>query len=741
MTDRPARKPSPDLQNQKSLENNLKKTLAEGPMAIPRQVNLILGLSQLKGAKPNTTPSPERPLTISQARIAALTALVGVMNDTQDQQLLHKVSQIKDDHVRLPLVVQLALQLDPEDYQAVMRDAWQQTLQMTDMVARSRTLLTLAPLMALKDDEPAAPSILLEVVALAQSIGNTEARIRSLVALAPHLPRMMGVRLMHRALNDIEQISNDTVRANAISPMTTYLPEELEDQAVRCAMSIESPGDRAQTLTALARTFSHQFHPNLRMAALEAIAAIPVEDDRATALMAFVPYLDYVVEEGEFPELLQAALRIAISLTRRHLRARALVALAPHLTPDLQGEALAAVHGLENATERAALLAQLAPLLPMDMLVASMAVAHTMNEQDARVHALTVIARHLPDDMREQTILDALGAASSLRRPYEKATALIALIDILPDKLRRRTLQQILEAASSIDNENSRSRALAMLGPMLSTDLIDAALDTIYAIQEPQLRLNALIGLLPQLNADHRTQVLRHLLQCSLEMTYEYKRARALVTIAPYLTRDLLHEAIDIANTLSEPFDRASAYIAVAQNLPPIERPRIIDEAWSLIKEIDDGYDRASALSAIAAYLPGRMRGELSQAASMAIGSIMDEYDQASAITILAPLLVVEQSVQSSELPSAYNAISQAVLSTLDVPQQGMRVELLEEAIGLWESLDKERSYDLWRKVAWRMSSLPLADVLLCLGTLTPVIQSLGGDDSLKEIAKILGVR
>ncbi len=39
------------------------------------------------------------------------------------------------------------------------------------------------------------------------------------------------------------------------------------------------------------------------------------------------------------------------------------------------------------------------------------------------------------------------------------------------------------------------------------------------------------------------------------------------------------------------------------------------------------------------------------------------------------------------------------------------------------------------------MSSLPLADVLLCLGTLTPVIQSLGGDESLKEIAKILGVR
>lgn len=710
-------------------------------MAIPRQVNLILGLSQLKGAKPNTIPSPERPMTISQARIAALTALVGVMNDTQDQQLLHKVNQIKDDRVRLPLVVQLALQLDPKDYQAVMRDAWQQTLQMTDMVARSRTLLTLAPLMALKDDEPAAPSILLEVVALAQSIGNTEARIRSLVALAPHLPRMMGVRLMHRALNDIEQISNDTIRANAISPMTTYLPEELEEQAVRCAMNIQSAGDRAQTLTALARTFSHQFHPTLRMAALDAIAAITVEDDRATALMAFVPYLDYVVEEGEFPELLQASLRIAVSLTRRYLRARVMVALAPHLTPDLQGEALAAVHGLENETERAALLAQLAPLLPMDMLVASMAVAHTMTEQDARVHALTVIARHLPDHMREQTILDALGAASTLRRPFEKATALIALLDILPDKLRRRTLEQILEAANSIDNENSRSRALAMLGGILTPDLVDAALDAIYAIQEPQLRLNALIGLLPQLTADHRIQVLRHLMQCSLEMAYEYKRARALVTIAPYLTRDLLLEALDIANTLSEPFDRASAYIAVAQNLPPNERPEIIDEAWSLIKDIDDGYDRASALSAIAAYLPARMRGELSQAAGMAIGSIMDEYDQASAITILAPLLVVEQSVQSSELPSAYNAISQAVLSTLDVSQQGMRVELLEESISLWDSLDKERCYDLWRKVAWRMSSLPLADVLLCLGTLTPVIQSLGGDESLKEIAKILGVR
>src|SRR5690606_6406475 len=101
-------------------------------------------------------------------------------------------------------------------------------------------------------------------------------------------------------------------------------------------------------------------------------------------LIAFAPHLEYVTDTEHFPHLLEQALGIAISIKRRHLRARVLVALAPHLTLDLQGEALAAVHSLSSERDRAMLLAQLAPTLPPNMLVASLAVAHSMEEPDAR---------------------------------------------------------------------------------------------------------------------------------------------------------------------------------------------------------------------------------------------------------------------------------------------------------------------------------------------------------------------
>jgi hypothetical protein len=737
-----ARKKATTPLNRAEIEQSLNKVLAAGPIAIEQQVRYLLAYSQKMAAQSVTTPYPEKPLTVAQARVAALTEIADVLNDAQIKTLLRDARQIADLEVRLQMLTRLALRNAPQQYRTVIREMWNQVRTLKDPVVRARLIFRLAPHLTLMDDEPSASVNLLQVVSLAQSIDNGEARVRSLIALAPYLPQIVAARVLNRALDEIDQMTNDATQRNAIASLSDPLPDEIQARALRSAQAIESPGERARALTALAPRLPIELQPRLRADALEAINTIRSEEDRSEALIAFAPHLEYASGQDHFPALLERALGIAIAMSRRHLRAKALVALAPHLTLDLQGEALAAVHNLSNERERAALLANLAPNLPPEMLVASLAVAHTMREQDARAHALTILAHHVPERAQGQTLLDALAAAVNLPHHYERVRALVDLLDVLPQQLREQAYTNALETTRLIENENARARALSLLGQHLPPTLLQRALDAAYELEDAQQRLNALSGLVPHLVDNMRDDALKHLLECAQVMPFEYKKTRALVSIAPLLTPDLLKAALETAETLQDPYDRVSAYIALAQNLAPDQRPTLLTKAWELMKNIDDGYDRSSALAAIAPFLPPSAHPALAKEAAMVIGGIMDEYDQASAISILAGLLAEGEIRPSAPAPDYYLAIKEGLETTLQVSQQGVRKELLQEGVVLWAELhDPDQSYQLWREMIHKLKFLPLADVLVCLGTLTPVIRALAGDEGLQSIAQILGVR
>ncbi|MDX1993293.1 MAG: hypothetical protein SF029_12950 [bacterium] len=736
----PARTPTGQL-GRAQLEAALRKALDGGVNELTRQVRYSLALSQLIDAPPNSQLPAEKITPVPQARIKTLAALADVLDRKQINAVIKEITQLQDEVARLELLVDLALHIPPDMYQDMVRDILAQARSLRNPAARARILFKLNPLLTLMTDEPVTPSDMLAVVALAQSIGNTESRVRSLVALSSHLPQTMSIRLLSRVLDDVDETNNDTLRSNTISAMAGHLPPEIEERALHSSTSIHSPNERARALTALARTISEPHQARLHTAAVEAISQIINEDDRANALVLLAPHLEYSAEENGFPALLEAALAIAISLTRRHLRARALVALAPHLMLDLQGEALAAVHSLSSERDRAALLAELAPTLPPEMLVASLAVAHTMREHDARVHALTVLAHHVPQNAQNQTILDALAAAANLPHHYERVMALVALLDVLPPLLKEQALTNALESTRLIDNENARSRALSLLGHELPPQLLTRGLELAYQINDPQQRLNAVLGMVPYLSGEPRFDALLHLLDCVEQMPFAYKQARALVSVAPHLPPELMPNALKLADQLDDPFDRSNAYIALVQNLPPKERPPLIAKTWALLKRIDDGYDRASALVAIAPFLPSAAAHELAQSASTVIGAIMDEYDQASAITILAPLLTWNDSSGQTSLPEPSTILREAFFAALDVPHQQTRLDLLEAGLPLWEDLEDEPRYQLWRDFAPRMAALPLADVLLCLGVMVRLLRTMGGEVRLKEIAQILGAR
>ncbi len=725
----------------KPLEVALKKALESGSTGLEQQIRYILAMCQMNAAESQTQPVIERPLTAREARLYTLVELANELSDSQIQSLVKEMRQLSDDAVRLTLLTQLALHMKPGYYRALVREILEGARTLADPVPRARILLELAPLLTLVNDEPATDTTLLDILRMAQSIRNTEGRIRSLIAVAPHLPQTLMNRIYQRAFSEIETLNNDASRSNVIIALADGVPAEFYERVLELTHSIESPTERARTMTTLARHMPIEHQPHLRAEALTAIGLIPNEDQRAETLIGFVPNLEFASGNEQYPALLEKALGITIDLTRKHIRVKVLVTLAPHLTPDLQGEALAAVHSLDSERERATLLAQLAPMLPPDMLIASLAVAHSMKEQDSRVHALTVLAHYVPEHARSQTLLDALAAASNLPNHYERVRALVSLIDILPAHLQEQAFANALETTRLIENENAKSRALALLGTHLPGTYLERALDLANQLTDPQQRLSALTGIVPRLPDSARADALKTLLETAIGIPFEYKRARALVSIAPLLTPELLKQIMIQADALDDPYDRVTVYIALSQNMPPQKRPPILTKAWKQMKFIDDGYDRASALAAIAPFLPQKASKDLAKEATATIDTILDAYDKASAISILAPMLADSENEAFAALPDHNEAVEEAIEAIMTIPHQTVRVELLAQAAHLWQSADDGgRSERLWRKLGGQLATLPLADALRCLGALMPLLRSIAGDKSVKDVARILGV-
>ncbi len=720
-------------------ERALLAALAAGPAQIDEQIRCVLALSAAVTPGPAVDAVHHEP-DPDTARLSALVNLADYLDQEQRLAVYKAIQALDDLEAQMIHEVRLALWLPPHHFQTIIRHAWTDVDRLETPEARARVLLGLTPLLTLAQDEPAVAPGLLEIVAFAQAIGQSEAQIRSLTALVPYLPHSMRIRVLYRILDEIDRLTSSAQRAAALTALANHLIPEIEARALRSAEAIADPAERARAFTALARYLPIALQTNLREDALTSISTITNMEERANALIAFAPHLEYVTNTDNFPRLLEHALAIAISIRRRHLRARVLVALAPHLTLDLQGEALAAVHSLSNERSRAMLLSQLAPALPSDMLIASLAVANSMNEQDARVHALTTLAHYVPESARGRTIQDALDTALSLTSRFERVSALVNLADELPPALKDHALTSALNAAHMIENENAAARALSMLAPVLPMRMLPRALEMAQSLQNAEQRLTAVNSLAQVMDESERHALADDLFSALRELPYEYKRARAMAEISPLLPDEAIADALNLAQSLEDPVDRATALIALIPRLDLDQRRRIMGRCWQLITEVENGYDAASALVLLSPYLPLTAAPDLSRMASMIIGSIMDEYDQASAIAILAPLLAAAPDDSLlSPLPDRHAALQKAILNLLDIRSTPERLSLLAEAAALWvDTSEADESYALWQHLIQHLHRLPLADTMPALSLLSPVIRQLAGEEGVETLAQVL---
>lgn len=724
--------------NLEQLELSLENALKAGGTALPQQIRYILAFSQLHAGKVETYR--DRTLNMGQARFAALVECAAGLTPAQVERLYTDLRSVTDFDIRLSLQARLLPYLNPAVQYARSRELWSQLEHVTDAVVTIRVMMQIAdlPTPAVEVNSEANP--LVQIMMLAGKLRNAEARIRSLVALADHAPPNLAGLLYKNILAVVNRVPNDALRSTTIMALTRHAPAEFENQIIEAARSINRPVHRARALIAVAQAFPERV--DLKNDALSVISRIDNEDDKAEMLVNLAAYLQRVeVDEIEYPETLRRALSISLDVNKRSLRAKVLVALSPLMTRDLQVETLAAVNGLPSERERASLLAELVHALPSDVLVASLAVAHNLREQDARVHALSVLAHYVPEHARAQTIFDAYAAALNLTSPYERVTAVLALVDILNDGMKAQAFTSALEIIRLIENENARSRALSQIGHHLPEGLVARALELALEIQNPEMRLSALSGVASRLDENVRSELALQMLDAAEQIELSYKRARALGTIAPHVAPKHSERARTLIDQLDEPLDRFNASIALIQSTPPELRAELAMKTWDILSMIEEGYDRAGALVSIAPYLPPDYTEKLQQAALNVVSTIDDDYDKASAITLLASVFGDNPfGEHASPMPDAHTLTVQAIKAAVSIPYQNARVALLKEGIGLWLKLNETQRYALWKDIARRLKSLPLADVLLSLGVLLPVFEAISGEGTVQRITSILGL-
>lgn len=731
--------------NLDELEARLTQLAAQAPGQsdgdVYEQVRALLAYAHAYDQK-QPTQRPAKPLSPNAARLSLLVDVVATMNAAQTLNLLTSLEHIQDETLRFDLLSRVARYLPPDKRRDVVDTVWRGVRGVGSASARARLLFQLYPLVEEIQNTP--PTSFMAVFDIAQNIDNVETRTRSLIALSRYVPPDLTLSVQRSVLDAVDSMSGDTSKTNTLVSLSETLAPELIDRALACAMDIHTPDERVRALTSLARVLPADRTRNVQEEVLRSIEGIAAEEHRVEALTAFAPYLEYVREEAaDFPAILERALAVAVGVTRRQFRARALVALAPMLPSELQGEALAAVHALPYERDRATMLATLAATLPPNMLVASLAVAHTMNDQDARVHALTALAHRLPEQARPQTVRDAFAAAMNLPRQFERVTALMELVDLMPSELVHQVYLSALETTRMIKNVNSRARALNMMSADLPDDLLTRAVDIARTLQEAQQRLSALGPLVERLPAEQQQPLLANMLETLRDIRHEYRRSRAIMSVAALMPKTMQPALIEAAHSIRDPYDRLSALIAIAQNTNAAERVPLVGEAWTLLRQVENGYDRASGLAAIAPLLPASAEGDLTRAVGMVIGSIMDEYDQASAIILLAPLLATDKT-RTINLPSKTAVLRDAIRVALRTTDQAERAELLAEGVRHWvDSVPtSERAIHnaLWSDLIPRMGVLPLADVVLCVGALLPLVRHLAGERGVQEVLSAMGL-
>jgi hypothetical protein len=396
----------------------------------------------------------------------------------------------------------------------------------------------------------------------------------------------------------------DPARQDAIAAIARFVPREQVLALLDVARTVDSPSDRAEVLTTMARCLPPDARARVLDAALEAARMLEDPATRAYALTDLLPLLPPKVRGGIVAEAVDAAdAAEALDAVPDGGRTRMWIRLVPHLKGNNRKAALkrarAAAYDESQANRRAFWLAGVACHLSDEKARRVLTDAVDEFTRDdmtwwRRVgEELADLARRLPADLLA-TLLNPSGVVDLV---VSESDRLSAVAPHLPAEL----LDLALAAARTLNVAyGDRAKAIASLLPRFSGTFQERArqeaLDAASAIDEPAYRATAFTALLPHFTSDDREPVLNEALHAARATTERDSRARALIALVPHAPTDirpaLCAETLDAARGI--PNDRSvDVMTELAPHLPEPLRSEVRAESVAVARTINFPSTRA----------------------------------------------------------------------------------------------------------------------------------------------------
>lgn len=561
------------------------------------------------------------------------------------QEVLAATREIKDYGTQADVLLAIAREFEHSQREQILHEALAVSQKIGSERVRTKLLKAFAP------------SLPQEVLAMARDINKEVLRVEVFLVVAANLPESLSQAVYEEALETALKIANHKWRAQMLSQLVIFLPEDkqypvwkdilsatlahdadkneevswlhttpymgnekwstkmllvladhLPEDVLSLISKIDSEQDQAKLLVTLSNRLPHDV-----FAVMQSLDDEWLRRYRGYVLVALAPHLPHEVLElskrtiwywqekilnALVPVLPQEVLvqveGIYEELEPDFFRREDIVKILVGLAPKLPHDVLAMVEILDNEWEREKVLVALASELPQEVLV-------TVQEIDWQRQDLSSVLRALATELPHEVLVE-------VKKIYRQKSKIQGLDYAFFHHWNNRNLINVLmaiapklpkEALATIemlDDEWEQSELLAKLASELPQEVLTAA----QALANERNRKKVLVALAHQLPQE--------VLRVGWEIKNEKHRADVIMEVIPKLPQEMKAPTLEKALvTIWKTHDGQQRTKILLPFLPDLSKARckeVLEDALLTSQEIKDENARAKMFEAIGQYIP-----------------------------------------------------------------------------------------------------------------------------------------
>ena len=531
-------------------------------------------------------------------RSKSIIAIAGQISSSKVQilrQALNTAQSIEREHYRAEAIAAIVARIAPTETQ-LLKQALNNAQAMEHESSRSQVLIAVIARIF-----PSDTQLLKQSLNIAQALEYEESRLEVIKAVVAQKISPSEIQLLKQSLNNAQEFEYWEYRSQALaavaSQILTNKTELVLKQALNIAKTIKNEDFRAEAIATVAAKIVPS-ETQLLKYVLDIALSLKDEYRRAKVMLSVIKQIP-----SSKTDLLKQSLDNAQEIRNEEYRFNVIAAITNKI-PDsetiLLKQALDNAQLIENEYYKVPAIVAVATQISSsetDLLQQILDKSKLIKDEEKRLQVIASVANQIFTSKNEllKKAFDEVAQSIQNKDFQLLVVPIIYQADITESKL----FKKILDATTSIKDEEYRSKVISEIAthiPSSEIKLLKHALDKTQTIEFESFRLKARESIVKQFPDDERQLILKEDLDAdharlkqelndAMQVEDEDYRWQAMAEVATKIVASdpqLLKQALDVTQAITDEYSRSSSLAAIAAHLPIDEKESAIQISLSL---------------------------------------------------------------------------------------------------------------------------------------------------------------